>query len=211
MPKRIKEIVEKVQFYYGKRETGYTSPDEITRELNVESGNVFTDLIEEYAITRRISEYLQGFMVPSEEIGLNLSGEGDKPTDFAHAISFRLDDDTAGEILEIAFWRERLKHPNKPPSAEFPIARMVGTKIEVRPADSTKIFLDYFRFPTKVVYDFIVQNGDEYIYQDPTSVDWEWPETIEDRIINRVLANLGIPNKDRDLMGYSQNEKFQEK
>jgi hypothetical protein len=209
MPKRIKEIVEKVQFYYGKKETGYTSPSDIVRELNVESGNVFTDFIQEYAETRMVSEFLQPFIAPSAEIPLNLSGTGAKPSALAHAISFRLEDDTAGEILEIAFWRNRLKHPNKPPTADFPILRMVGNSIEVRPINSGKIFLDYFKFPTEAVYDTIV-SGDELIYQDGTSVDWEWHKTIEDRIINRVLTNIGIPIKDRDLIGYSQNEKIQE-
>ncbi len=202
--KRIKTIVEKVLFYYGKKETGYHSPDDIVRELNVESINVFQDLLDKYAITRKISEFLQPFM-KSQEVDINNSGIGSKPSEFAHAIDVR----GKAELLETGMWNERLNHPNKPPTSEFPIVRMHGNNIEVRPVDVETIHLDYFKLPTEAKYSYQI-SGDDYVYEDSTSVDWEWSKTMEDRIINRTLANLGITIKDRDVVQYSQAERMQE-
>ena len=208
MPKRIKEIVDKVQFYYGKKETGYNSPADIVRELNVESINVFNELHDEYSRTRKISEFLQPFL-KKETIAVNSSGIANKPEDFAHADGSYLPTGQMVEILESNVFIERINHPNKPPSASFPMLMMYGNNIEVLPVSIDNIVLSYFKLPKEAVYAFTVDD-DEYVYNDAQSVDWEWSKTIEDRIINRTLANLGITIKDRDLVQFSQAERMQE-
>lgn len=208
MAKRIKSIVEKLEFYFGKKETGYNSPSDIVRELNVESINVFNELHDEYSRTRKISEFLQPFL-KKETVTINTSGIGDKPEDFAHADGSYMADGTKVDILESNVYIERMKHVNKPPSTEFPILRMYGGKIEVLPKAIESIELSYFRLPAEAVYAFTA-NGDQYDYNDSESADWEWSKVIEDRIINRTLSNVGINIKDRDLIQFSQSEKMQE-
>lgn len=207
MAKRIQYIVKQVEFYLGKQESGYHSPEVITRELNTESLNLFEELIEKYAKTRQISEHLQPFSVTTDPFDVPDSGKEPKPSDFEHADVLYLEDGTEVDILESAMFIPRLKHPNKPPSKDFPICRMVGSNIEFKPTDiDQKAILTYFKTPTEAKYDFTTVGEDTYEYQDDTSVDWEWSKTMSDKIVIKVLSNFGINLKASDLIQYSQLE-----
>lgn len=208
--KRIQEIVEKAEFYLGKKETGFYSPTDIVRELNVESINLFNRLHKVFSNTKKISEYLQPFIVRGAEIAINDSGIGAKPSEFQHHVASYLEDGTKVDLLESNFWVNRVKHPIKGPTTDHPIMRMIGGEVEVLPSSITIVLLDYFRIPTKAVYAFSVVN-DEVVYDDSTSVDWNWDhEVVEDYIINKALANFGINIKDGDLVNYSNIEEGKE-
>ena len=210
MTKKIKSIVEQVDFYLGKQESGENSPTKIVRELNNESANVFSDLIKEYAETRMISEYLQPFLNNTSATTIS-SGLMTKPTGFQHAAGMILADGTPVEILEVAMYNQRLLHPNKAPSTSYPICTMYLDKIEFKPTDpGQQAILSYFKKPTEAVYAQDI-SGDDYVYNDTDSVDWEWDhQTIVDRIVIRTLANFGVNIKDGELIQYSQIEESKE-
>jgi len=203
---RIGEIVDRVNFALGKVENGFYSPTDIVRELNVESFNLFKYLHSRFSETKRISEYLQPFMVRGEEISINDSGIGTKPEGFQHHMGSYTSSSVKVDLLETNFWVQRIGHPNKGPSATHPIMRMIGSNVEVLPLSINTILLDYLKLPTKAVYAFNVVD-DEVEYDDDNSTDWEWDnEIVEDLIINRSLANFGINIKDGDLINYSNLE-----
>ena len=205
MAKRIQKIVDSVSFYLGKAQSGYNSPDIITRELNTESLNEFNDFIQDYAKTRVISEFLQKFLKDTTSQTVS-QGKITKPSDYEHGVVVHLEDGTNVEIKESKPFFYLKKHPNKAPSKKYPICRMYGTTIEFAPTDpGQKVIVTYFKPPTEAVYAF-TQSGESYVYNDADSVDWEWSKQIEDRIVNRVLENFGINLKENQLIEYSELE-----
>lgn len=210
MAKRIKSIVEQVSFYLGKAQSGYNSPDIITRELNTESLNKFKDLISEYAKTRQISEYLQPFLNDEPAQTVPAGGKISKPNGYEHGVVVSLEDGTEVVILETKPFIHRKKHPNKAPTTTYPICRMYGSTIEIAPADpGQKVIVSYFKPPTSVVYAF-TQSGENYNYDDDNSVDWEWSQLMTDDIVLRVLSNFGINLKDGQLIEYGELQEAKE-
>lgn len=209
--KKIKSIVDQVQFYLGKQESGEVSVENILRELNTESYNVFDELVLKYAETRIISEFLQPFHNITDPTTIQ-SGNMNKPEGFQHATGIILEDGTPVEILERGMYNLRLNHPNKPPTTSYPICIMYLNKIQFAPADlDQKAILSYFKEPTQAVYATEI-SGDEYVYNDNESVDFEWDhQTIIDRIVMRTLANFGVPLKDGELIQYSQIEEAKDR
>lgn len=202
----IQDIVERIAFKLGKRDTGYFSPSEIIKEVNAESKNLFNHFIERFAKTRRISEHIQPFMV--EAPVTITTGSGPLPADFKHA-NLVLSGTTPVKILELAEWGPAIAHVNHPPSAEYPICKFDGTTIQVRPTTIVTVDLHYFKTPVDAVYAWSV-SGNRYLYDDGSSVDLEWREQVHDLIINRSLANLGVSIKDGDIISYSELERKEE-
>lgn len=198
MAKNIKNIVDRINTLAGKYEVGYFTPETIVEEVNRQSFALYTELIESYARTRRISEFLQPFMKRATP---DFSGGAqDKPEDFEHHISLR----TATvpvEILEHYEFETRRSHVNKPPSNDYPIGRYTATQIEVLPTTITTTTLEYFKLPVKAVYAYDV-DGDDYVYNDDDSVALEWSEQMINKITLGTLSKLGIPVNDRDLVQY---------
>ena len=64
--KNIKIAVDKVNFYAGKFNTGYFDPQDIAREIHVESMNIFEKYYDEFAKTQKISDYLRPFKAQSD-------------------------------------------------------------------------------------------------------------------------------------------------
>ncbi len=215
MSKNIKDIVGQVEFYLGKYQSGFHSPDIIVRELNTESLNLFKELMEQYANTRQISEFLRPFLTTTAAITIPGTGLVDMSLDengvnangltgLEHVDGIILEDGTEVEILENAYFITRLNHPNKAPSSSYPICRMRGETIEFSPkAMGQKAIINFIKAPTKAQYAFTV-DGDDYVYSDDDSVDWEWSQQLTDRIVLKTLSKFGINIKDGDLINYSQ-------
>ena len=200
----IQTIHDSINFHLGKTESGYHNPDEIDRELNLESLKVFNDLISVFEETRKISEHLQPLM---KSASLTTTGGSiAKPDDFEHAIGmFLTDDDVEVEILTSARFIVRKKHVNKPPSASYPIARMFGANIEMLPITTTKLTIEYFKRPTNADFAYtVVSEG--YVFDEGNSVDWEWSDHVSERIVATVLRKFGVPIKDQEVFRYSKSE-----
>jgi hypothetical protein len=109
----------------------------------------------------------------------------------------------------IANWANAVNDSVRVPSATYPICLMDYSQITVLPTSISKADVHFIKKPTKPVYAY-TQSGDDYVYNDASSIDFEWPEQLHDAITNRVLANLGIPQQRMDMVQYSNLEQQKE-
>jgi len=197
--KNIKHIVDRINFLAGKYEVGYFTPETIVQEVNRQSFALYTELIDEYARSRRISEFLQPFM--KKATAIFVEGVEDKEADFEHHISLITSSGVPVEVLEHFAFETRRNHVNKAPSTDYPIARYNATTLEILPTSITTGTLQYFRLPALAVYAYTV-SGDDYVYDDDTSVALEWSEQMINKITLGTLSKLGVPVNDRDLVQF---------
>jgi len=211
MPKLIFTLHNRIQFAIKKGLSGYVSPDKVSDEAYAEIMNIWRKYLPEYAKTRQINLYLKPF--EKRELVATLAGtdsEGNKDVTLCHKYpieAFVTANGKTVDILTIGEYRNRFNHPNKAPSASYPICKFENNKIYVAPRlDVTVIHL---ATPVKPVYAF-TQSGDDYVYDDVNSVDIELDQVIHDDIVSRVLDNLGLNMRDSDLVNYSKQKQATE-
>lgn len=207
MAKLVKTIHDRINFAIKKGLTGYISPDKIDTEINTESMNLWLKYEPMFERDATIAAFLDPFK-RSESVTIT-AGEGTMTAAYTRPTGVF---DSAGkkiEIVDIAMWGDRINHPLKTPSTDYPVCRFENRKIIIRPTTITPVTVHYLKYPTKVVYAYTLV-GTRYVYDDTNSVDTEWPEILHDQITERVLANLGINMRETVLVQYSQQEKQQE-
>lgn len=207
MAKLVKTIHDRVNLAIKKGLSGYFSPDKIDTEINAESMNLwlkYTPLFEKDA---DIAAILDPFK-RNEEVTLT-SGLGTMTAAFQRPTVVLTEGGVKIEIVDIGMWADRVNHPLKAPSADYPVCRFQNKQITVLPTSLTKAIVHYLKYPTKVVYAYTVV-GTRYVYDDTNSIDCEWPEPVHDMIMNRVLENLGINIRELLMIQTSQQNKAQE-
>jgi len=207
MAKRIKTLVDRIERALRKGLGTYYAPDEIVEEIHAESLAVWRKYIDQYEKTQKISMFLRPFQV-AEDVTIT-NGEGVLANPTYYQVSC-MADDTIVQMVDEAHWGNRLNDSVRSPSADYPIANIFAVnKIRVRPKSITQVTIGWLKQPTKPVYAYNVA-GDDYIYDDTASSDYEWNEELDDEIMNRVLANLGISSREEALVQYSNLEQAKE-
>jgi hypothetical protein len=118
------------------------------------------------------------------------------------------------DLVEDKFWDGRKNSKVAPPSTTNPIARIevpeadpAARTIEMHPGQD--LILEYFKAPVKPHYAYTLQ-GSRYIYDDAASVDVEFSQLLFPDIKTRVLSELGINIRDRELTMYAEQAKRNE-
>jgi hypothetical protein len=207
MAKFIKTIVDRINLATKKGLVSYWTPEQIATEVHTESMNIWDKYLSDFENNNKLDEYMRPFQ--QKESVVLTSGIGTIVTkDYIYYVE---DADTGNEIKNIddQRWGYRKNHSVKVPTVTYPICNISNQGIQVLPSSIVNIKIWYIKKPTKPVYAYTVSSG-RYVYDDSSSIDFEWNETLHDRIMNRVLGNLGISIRDFDMVNKSDRDKMTE-
>lgn len=208
MPKFIKSIVDRINLANRKGLSAYYSPDQIVDEVHAESNNLWLKYLKDYERTQELSVIMDVFK--GKETVTLTSGAGTLVTSLSqYKIGVLTATDKVVEQIDIAHWGYRNSHSVRVPTTDYPICRIDQADIIVRPITVTPVYVHFLKKPTKPVYTFTTVD-DDYVYDDSTSIDFEWGIEVHDQIMNRVLANLGISIRSGELVQYSNIEQTKE-
>lgn len=208
MAKFIKSVVDRINLLNRKGLSPFYSPLQIADEVHSESLNLWKKLVKEFEQTQLISVYLEPFKA-SETVALAsgagtlVTGKGKYKTAVLTAADLKVTQ------VNIDKWASAINDSVRVPDALNPICRIDYSVIKVVPTSIPSVVVHFLKKPTKPVYAYST-SGDDYIYDDTASVDFEWQEEAHDEIINRVLGNLGISQREGEVIQYSNIEQQKE-
>lgn len=181
----------------------------MTDEIDAEVMNLWRKYIPLYATDQTIALFFKPFEKIETVTGLTGISEGVKQVTNCHKypISVMTSAGKSVDRLTISEYDKRKNHPNKGPSADYPMCKFVGNNIYVAP--NTDVVVTYISVPDKAIYAFTL-TGDDYVYDDNNSVDIELDRLYHDDVVNRVLANIGINMRDMQAIQYANNEQAKE-
>lgn len=209
MAKFIKTIVDRINMATKKGLCPYYSPDQLEDEVHAESMNLWKKYIDDFEKTQKMSVYMDPFRL--KEVVAISSGSGTLVTAKGqYRISvFVTGTDIKIDMVNIDKWADRINNSVVGPDATYPVGRIDNAAIYIRPTSVTSVDVHFLKTPKKPVYAF-TPSDDDYVYNDGSSEDFEWPEILHDEIMNRVLANLGIAQREGELIQYSNLEQQKE-
>lgn len=170
-----------------------------------------------YADTQRIYDNLQPYM-KSVTFAQNSQGEAQMPSDYLHPIGFfatyyrttytTVDSIDCGttvqktastsverpdiKILTPDKFGFRLNSTIKPPTLDYPIAKITGNTITIAPYNTMLPKLDYIRKPAGAIYNYTQSGNSKPVYNPTGSVSWEAPEDCHNELCIMVLDYVGI-------------------
>jgi hypothetical protein len=203
--KYIKGIVDRINLLNRKGLCPYYSPDQIAEEVHAESMNLWIKYVQEFERTQIISVFLDPFR--GKETVAFTAGAGTLVTSKGQYKTAAMvpTTDKEVEIVDVAHWSNHVNDSVRVPSADYPICRIDNASIIVRPNTVASADVYFLKKPTKPVYAFTTSD-DDYVYDDASSVDFEWGEELFDQITNRVLGNLGYSQREGEAVQYSNME-----
>lgn len=209
MAKFIKNIVDRLNLANRKGLSPFYSPDKICAEVHAESLNIWKKYVDEFERTQRISVYLEPLR-GKETVALT-SGTGTLVTaknNYKTGVMIPTTDIQV-TLIDIGHWSKRVNHSVRVADASNPICRIDNASIIVRPTSLTSVDVHFIKTPTVPVYAYTV-SSDDYLYDDASSIDFEWNPILHDEIMNRVLENLGISQRENQVIQYSNLQQQKE-
>lgn len=208
MAKFIKTLVDRINLLNRKGLSPYYSPLQIGEDVHSASLNLWKKYIQEFERTQLISVYLEPLrgkesVTLTNGAGTLVASKGQYKT------AVMLSSDIKVEQVDIGHWSDRINHSVKTPTATYPVCRIDNVDIVVRPVSVPSVIVHFLKTPTKPVYAYTT-SGDDYVYDDANSVDFEWPAQLHDEIVDRVLGNLGISQREPQLVQFSNLEQQKE-
>lgn len=208
MSKLIKQIYDLVNLATDKGITGYHSDSQIMDAIHEGQMVLWRELVKQFPRTKRVRNDLLPFEVRAT-ITLT-SGVGSIPSDYEQEIEGWIVDSSSVKrrvtFVEEGFFRERVLDPVDPPSATNPFVNIyfdAARKVEIAPVSITSMVLVYFKKPVKPIFSTI-ESGGTYIFDDATSTDVEWSETLYDILIQNALQPLGLNLRDGQVQAAGQ-------
>ncbi len=199
--KAIFSIHERIKLALSKETGKYYTPEELDLEINTESQNLFNKYYESYAATQTEASYLAPFIkIAPIAYDSNLPGFA-KPAEMVHPILVTTADDKDIRVIEHQHWAKRVLDPLVGPEDNDPIIRFDASSMKVLPATVNEILLHYLKIPDTAKWAYTTV-GSQFIYDDNNSIDTGWTEVVNDQIINRVLTNLGIAQREPEVIQY---------
>lgn len=209
MPKFIKSIVDRINLLNRKGLSPYYSPDQIVEEVHNASLELWRRYVQDFEKTQLISVYLDPFrgvetVALTAGAGTLVTSKGKYRTGILLPTS-----DVTVTLVDIAHWGDRVNDSIRVPDATHPIMRIDNAAVTVRPTSITSVYVFFLDKPTRPVYAF-TPSGDDYIYDDGASSDFQWGEEVHGDITERVLKSLGISQREYSMVQYSNTEQQKE-
>jgi len=116
------------------------------------------------------------------------------PSDYYHFLSMNVP--SGGTYRRVRKCDDELfeylrESPIEYPTEAYPICRFTESNIQFLPATTLYVNFTYYKIPPAPVYGFVVTNG--FIeYNAATSVELDWDESDQVKIIQLVLQDLGV-------------------
>lgn len=173
-------------------------------------------------LNRQISEDLSKFrkrLGGQNALSVFSGGFCEVPADFARLSTLAYNFNSGGKTKRVPVpivmdseWDVVLGSPLAAPNLKRPVARINGETFEISPRNITRVDLIYYRWPEHPYFDFVVQNNTE-VYLPPgevhdgtgeldqgqpsRSVDFEFPRTLHDRIVNLIVDEVSVMVRDQ--------------
>lgn len=171
--------------------------------------NLWKKYVADFEKTQLISVYLDPFR-DTETITL-MGGIGTLVTSKGRYRTAVMVPNTSLRItpIDIGHWSNRVNDTVRVPDEENPICKIEKDEIVVLPTTVPTARVHFLNKPVRPVYAYTIVD-DDYIYDDASSVDIEWDETIHDEITGRVFDKLGLSQREINLIQYSNTEQQKE-
>lgn len=202
----IKQIHDLIDLAIDNGISNYWTRAQIDDAIDQAQMGLFREILKEYPKTKYVRNEIRPFQTATN---VAISGSsGPLPSDFEHEIEAN---NTTGSVkypvkfVEPGMFRRRVLDPVDPPSEKNVFAHIYSTSgpmMEVSPQVSP-VQLTYFKRPPKPVYGTTASAG-QYVYQESTSSDLRWSQTMYDILLERTLKILGLGMKDGVLIRASQ-------
>ena len=222
--------------------SGYARPEDFGLQLKKNNVLLLRELLglsNDYGILQYLSKQQKGYStllddktnIFKKEIPLTFSGGyADIPADYFNYDGLMVDDAYDGvEILFSGEVAHRINNPIDSPTAEFPIATFVGSKIKMYPSTITSADLTYYANPTEPIFDYYIDvngniqyldAGETYTLQageigsggettgdvESASVELTWRDTEKIDILWMILKDAGINVLRSDITQYASVE-----
>lgn len=211
---RIDNIIEIVNDLLRKEQKGYRSPDQIVRMLNRGQWRVFNHYRSLYATSIEAKEALAPFL-KKLPYGTDAGGVYSLFTTdplFQGLLGLGIQYTISGKLnyKDVEFPPEdeinsRLGSQLLEPTLTDPIAEMTGFgQFQLYPAGVYAGTVRYLRKPKDVVY-AVTQVGRAFTYNDTASVQLEWAEKYQDKVIMAALTLLGVSMTDELVIQVSES------
>lgn len=205
MAKFIKNIVDRINLANRKGLCPYYSPLQICAEVHAESLNIWKKYVDEFERTQKLSVFLDPLksretVAIAAGVGTLITSKGQYRTGAFTTSGGKV------TLINVDKWASAVNDTIRVPDNDNPIALIEGENIVVKPITVSSVILHFLKKPALPVYAF-TSDGDDYIYDDGNSVDFEWNEELHDEVMNRVLVNLGVSQREPALVQYGNIEK----
>lgn len=149
-----------------------------------------------------------------------ISGRANKPTDYLYFINLEADyytnptdcdsDDAYQSFVQVDFVTHseksgRLNSQINYPSPLYPIAVNYGGFFQIYPDTTQKVRLTYLRKPLDPLWSYTYTNNNP-VQNTGASQDFELPETVHNKICEKVLEYYGISTRDNELISIAEQK-----
>jgi len=203
--KKIKLLYDVIFFILGKDVASKHPPEQVDLILYDVIVSLFNKHYEDYVMGEKIDRRLDPFKKSSTET--LVSGKVALNSEFALIRPpMYFTDGTKVELVPDLFWHNRKSRVIGPASLTRPICRIevlndvLSLEVYPEPTDS-KITVNYFKVPDKPKYAYTV-SGTKYIYDDASSVDYEFPELMLPLLAAGVCRQLGFNIREEEIVQY---------
>lgn len=211
----VNTVYRTVLLIINKEQRGYITPDEFNRtaaQVQLEIFNeYFEDLTQQMRVPSNDSEYSNRIKNLQEKIAIfqtdgactYSAGAFDIPAvnDFYKLGTVVYNDDKEVQYVQPNELLELNLSPITKPTKYWPIYTYKDLRIKVYPTTIISgITCTYIRKPANPVWNFTLGLNQQYIYDAPSSVQFELHPTEQTNLITRILLYSGITIKDPQII-----------
>ena len=221
--KKIKAIHDFIRFLIKKHRSNHVTPEEIDNAINWGSLDKFNELYglayqfqtpvpvprQGYEINQKNKDDLDVFLSDPTPL-VNTAGVAPLPDDYVHVSFLRTTNGSVSKEVEFIRddkWSFRTNRITAAPSYDNPVCRQYNGKLELLPIDIASLSLSYLKYPTKAVWAYTLNGNGRPVYDDASSIDFEWGEENHMDIITRALQFLGINLEDATAVQFKDMRK----
>lgn len=188
----------------------YMSPDEYSRYAQKASLELFNSLVGArnvpqtvYGRNRVLDSRLRPFRKEASIVFAN--SKANLPADCKHILAMYdsarvpikpMDEDRKTEVL---------RDPLAKPDSRDKYYSEGDTDLELLGVTALSCTIEYLREPARPVFGYTNPTGRRAVYDPTTSTNFDWDETMEDELTNRILSKVGLSMSNNTVIQVSNN------
>lgn len=153
------------------------------------------------------SDFLQNYLTLNTAQPNFTTGELSYPSDWEHTSAVRSyynGNEYPVDAIESTKWGDTLISQLNPPTLRFPKYSEFGDYYRFAPKNIGTVFIDYFRTPTKPIWNYTIVN-DEPVYSPTGSVNLDFQQFSVNQVTALQLSLIGINLQDGALEQFSKD------
>ena len=125
-------------------------------------------------------------------------------SDFFYIADFYTDESISPEIIAHQEFGQRINHPLRQATAEYPWAVLTQTGLKIYPSTITEAYVIWYRNPQEPNFITTVSSNGELVYDEISSTELEWSDENKLMILHMILQDAGIITEKQDLEQLAQ-------